>query len=780
MEHGHGESTGPKAEVQLKHVAAESTTDSTAMTPEEELKRLREIRTKHGGQKLFQKDAHGTHEEVPVVDFGEMARVRATITDHHHQDAFDRQVANIQNLASEEQPRAEAVEDARRGFGHIEVFSDAVAMGLNEPGVTADMVRNYLRGVPGALTGAPGAEAKINGVIKYHLAKPEYRHKLEEIVSRITLPADFETTKAQAEQLRELERQEVEKRARQATLQANITAVEDPTSRTYIPLHQRAELKRTYEAVDSLTEGVKRLGAFAGDPTPATLHVARGRLIAEVNRYQGAADAIKTRVPVERNRSEDEKREVREAEKQADAYRRFLGNVDSALALLNPADPAEAANLLAVRRAEAARADLEKVNQELIKIHQDKAPLRGAQHKMERDLVAYQHKLEKALGTAAQGYWNDVLLEKAQELANTEVRATEAIAKEAQTTQEAGDAVLASFLRESYLVRGGLMRRSTDVTGIDKKWLKQMSNDVKRSGPADMARSFLDHIDRAKTRMTPEQRAQVTRMMEKIKDPTTGVYKISPEGLQALGTKYMPQVLGESWAHGNKVKFSRAETEHVRNMYNADFWDAAMGSRTEFQKQADALFGKGVLNFGEEFKHDTAKLLGKVEFKKNWPKYLKLAALVGGVGVLAAGGGPAVATAAVGFGEAVVKGASHLVGEAGETLDTLRAQTEIKLEQPGGPLEPVPTGGTMIDPQTNQPVDIMEPKLQHEVGKAVVGAQGVLNEAGRVATNVAQEAAKAAAVATDGIVDAGGNIMKESGNTVGTFVSELQKARLKP
>lgn len=779
MEHAEGPKTG--AEVKLAHVAAESAPESAALNPHAELNRLREVRKKFGGQKMFQKDTHAGEHEHPVIDFAEMSRVRATITDPHHQVEYDRQVGNIHNLTSEsEVPRPDAITDARPGFGKIEAFSDAVAMAINEPTLTANMVRNYLRRVPGALTGAPGTEAKIKEVLKYHLSRPEYKAKLEEVVAHITLPPDFETTQAQTEQLQELERQETAKIARKTALQAHIDVIETVGLGTYIPIHEQRRLSQTNEAVDSLVDQVKKTGAIGSDINPATLATARGALLAKQAVHQADIDAIVARVPLDKNRSGDEKKAINENKALVDAYNRLISNVDAARGFLNPADPREAVNLINVRKAEAARTEITKVEQELAKIHQEKAPLRGAQHKRERELLAYQHKLEKAIGTAAQGYWNDVLLEKAQTLADAEVKDTEEKAKESQDSAQTADTLLTTMLRESYLKRGRWFGRGKkDVTGIDKKWLKNMSNEVKRRGPADMAKLFIDHIEQAKNKMSREQQAQVEAMLVKVKDPATHAYKLSREQLEVLGATYMPQILGESWAFGNNVKFTQAEAEHVRNMYTEDFWDASIGKRTDKQKEADALFGKGVLRFGDEFQNDVKKLLSADNIKKNMPTLLKLAAVIGGGTILAAGGGPVLAAGLVNLGEAAVKITDHLVGEAGRTLQTVVDNTHIKLEQPGGPLEQIATGQTTIDNFGSQ-IAVTDTKIGVMSKSVMSGAQGVIDKAGEIASNVSQEAAKDVALISDAAIDKVGQIGQGVKQTVDTGVREFQAARQRP
>lgn len=273
-----------------------------------------------------------------------------------------------------------------------------------------------------------------------------------------------------------------------------------------------------------------------------------------------------------------------------------------------------------------------------------------AENAWKKALEKYERRIEIALDKAAKGYYNEVTLKEAADAAMAEALKKEEGKTEGKTKEEQARELVKKYMRLAYLKYGTDFKTGRQVPkGWDDEWIKTNAKAIKSLGPEGIAKVMIQKIMTQKGFFPPEVQTALLELTGKINpaDPNNPLAGLSSDALRNLGAELAPQLLGYAQSRGywsDRIKFSKPEAEMMRALYGEEFWTKALQNKTEFQQQADEIFGKGVLNLGEGLNKDVKNLMGR-----DWPttlkKLLKLLAILGIVGAVFVAGPGLIASA---------------------------------------------------------------------------------------------------------------------------------------
>ncbi len=271
-------------------------------------------------------------------------------------------------------------------------------------------------------------------------------------------------------------------------------------------------------------------------------------------------------------------------------------------------------------------------------LDQDKAERDKLKLKRDRKLNEYGNKVASSLDRSFREYYNDVLLQEAQTIAELDANKKAEDKKKAEDLKQKRETdareLLSKYLRLSYLkYRGG------KVVGWDDDTIKKfVKKDLLSSSPAQMGRTLLDRINSYKATLPPTYQAEINKTLADMgvtagPPPVTFANVMSemdPKFLASLAAEEMPKVLGYAYARGyyfDRLRMSKDQAEFVKTAYSPEFFMQALGSKEEYRKQFEAEFGKGVLK-GEMGETIRQALVGK-DWEDGMKKLLRVAAIGG-------------------------------------------------------------------------------------------------------------------------------------------------------
>lgn len=299
-------------------------------------------------------------------------------------------------------------------------------------------------------------------------------------------------------------------------------------------------------------------------------------------------------------------------------------NFDNDMAKLQQYD--ESTDKLRAIQAEQDTVDQEKAQRDKLKLQRDKK------------LNEYGNKVATALDRSFREYYNDVLLQEAQTIAELDANKKAEDKKKAEDLKQKRETdareLLSKYLRLSYLkYRGG------KVVGWDDDTIKKfVKKDLLSSSPAQMGRTLLERINSYKGTLPPTYQAEINKTLADMgvtagPPPVTFANVMSEmdsKFLASLAAEEMPKVLGYAYARGyyfDRLRMSKDQAEFVKTAYSPEFFMQALGSKEEYRKQFEAEFGKGVLQ-GEMGDKIRQALVGK-DWEDGMKKLLRVAAIGG-------------------------------------------------------------------------------------------------------------------------------------------------------
>lgn len=708
--------------LKAEHVAAKIVSKDF-QSPNTEVVRLRDLPPRD----MFRLETGQELKEPAIINWNEIQKVVDTEPVGTQRHTYLQKLrGDLENILSGETVRITASVKAARAISDVPGFAEVISTTLNGA-ATPESIRAFLKGNNAAVDAQ--WHAPIRGLIEYQLRQPEFRDKLARTLADIKLQEDFDSLETQAQRLPEL-------RQREQRRVDEIRTVLEPRINTFEARPDARDARNRDDELKRLLENIKI--EYRPEGFVDTNYNAQ---ITNANTTIASNEDIMRAIRARANITNRDLELITKYENENVVLRNTITAIERARTYMrNNRDLIQS-----YREAQAAIRRQEELQNELNSIRSEITSIAGTDRKRETMLNDYKARLENALKRTSQGYWDEVVLRDAREIAAADAkRATEDKTKET-TKQESADKLLAGFL-ESAMFK---YDRKDHIKGLDRKWLKRMTKSIKANGPAEMGRLLLERVNQQSSHFPPAERERAQKLLKDIMDASGTQFEISNDALANITANHLIKVGGRAEATGlwfSKTKFTDTEAEFLERNYGKDFWDKVIAHSEEYDNSREARAKKGMLGLRASIGRSMRKLLPQ-DWKSAVPRLLLLA---GGLG-LAAGAGPGMVNIAanlVGLGAAVTR---HMANEVGKTLATAAQRTgeglaavstgvDKALNTPIISTEVTPNGIIeRIGPSQLQEAQKAATNLGTEIGKKISEAGALVGQATATATNVTGE-----------------------------------------
>jgi len=572
-----------QVELKVEHVQAEVKPETVArITPDANLDKLRDIAKKEGGRRMWEKVATDDIENTPTIHFDQIRSIIDSTPDVREKARLEEQEKAFKNLLKEDPnkaPEPDTIMTAQAAIADITPFVEAIRVSLNDPALTIDNIKQHLED-PAHTTLSTTQQNAIRDIVKYHISKPEFKSRLEQVLGKIKMEPDHDKLKGEFEKLTELRSREADINTKIGDIKtSHITPIEGAGARHIDPA-DRQRLASVVARIDNLMKNVNP-SVYADEINSATL----APVVADLRREQAQLIADLANMPPRGRRTPADEAEVQEKSERLTIVRRSLPYLDQVLGLLNPADEPKLADM---RNYMLAQNEISKLDQELRENKNQQSTLKGSEQKLAQEEARYRCKLEHAMETSVKGYWNDVILERSQRVAEAEAEE-----KKKAKTEKAENTDKARNLLDRFLLMSlhRIDSRTGEMTGWKDKWIKDMVNQIGRVGPADIARTLITNINSSSDQFTSEYRDEARKLLEGLYDTTTTTptLKLDNEALKALGNDFVPKLYGYARARrywwGIPSFSKKNQREFIRRVYGDEFWVKSAEAERHYDKE---------------------------------------------------------------------------------------------------------------------------------------------------------------------------------------------------
>lgn len=298
---------------------------------------------------------------------------------------------------------------------------------------------------------------------------------------------------------------------------------------------------------------------------------------------------------------------------------------------------------------------LAEISLEENKLLESKKQLAQLESQRRKFLEDYERHLLSSFRGAFGDYWNKVILERSQFLAQFDFEEKKKQEQEAKTQEERFKAFFERYFKlilfryEKVTLPGGQV--TWRIKGFNDPFIKNaIKNELRQRSPVSMLRFMFNSVISSIDKLPPNYQQEIRNALGglgfidrsgainlgKIED----FFATHQDFLFQLACEQVPQLVGIGWARGywfDRLRFKKHEVAYLKSVYTPEFFAKALQGKSEFQDLVDSELGKGVLDLtSERLEPQIRRILGK-DWTEGIIKLLKILAIIFGISILGGG-----------------------------------------------------------------------------------------------------------------------------------------------